>query len=87
MFCSLYFSCICLSTMTMSTIPLLDQNPHWLSGVFSCAFVGMSLFSKTRAKILPAMESGVMPRQFVQPDFFSLVFVQIDNDCIPEVLR
>ena len=61
MFCSLHFSCICLSTKIMSTVPLLDLNPHLLSGVFSCAIVGMSLFSKTRAKILPAMESRVMP--------------------------
>ena len=30
--------------------------------VFSCAIVGMGLFSRTRAKILPAMESRVMPR-------------------------
>ena len=55
MFSSLYFFCICLSTKIMSTVPLLDLNPHWLSGVFSCAIVGKSLFSKTRAKILPAM--------------------------------
>ena len=60
MFCSLYFFCICLSTKIMSTVPLLDLNPHWLSDVFSCAIVRMSLFSKTRAKILPAMESRVM---------------------------
>ena len=62
MFCSLHFSSICPSTKIMSTIPLLDLNPHWLSGVFNCAIVEMSLFSKTRAKILPAMESRVMPR-------------------------
>ena len=62
MFCSLHFSCICLSTKIMSAVPLLDLNPHWLSGVFSCAIVGMSLFSKARARILPAMESRVMPR-------------------------
>ena len=45
MFCSLHFSCICLSTTIMSTVPLLDLNSHWLSGVFSCAIVVMSLFS------------------------------------------
>ena len=54
---SLHFFCICLSTKIMSTVPLLDLNPHWLSGVFSCAIIGMSLFSKTRAKILLALES------------------------------
>ena len=32
---------------------MLDLNPHWLSGMFSCAIVGMSLFSKTQGKILP----------------------------------
>ena len=62
MFCSLHFSFIYLSTKIMSTVPLLDLNPHWLSGVLSGAIVGMSLFRKTRAKILPAMESRVMPR-------------------------
>ena len=62
MFRSLHFSCICLSTKIMPTVPLLDRNPHWLSGVFSCAIVGMSLFSKTRANMLPAMESRVMLR-------------------------
>ena len=35
----------------MSTVPLLDQNPHWLSSAFLCAIVGMSLFSRTQAKI------------------------------------
>ena len=62
MFCSLHFSCICLSTKIMSMVPLLDLNLHWLFGVFSCAIVRMSLFSKTRAKILPDMESRVMLR-------------------------
>ena len=61
-FCSLHFSCICLSTKIMLTVLLLDLNLHWLSGVFSCAIVGMSLVSKTRAKILLAMESRVMFR-------------------------
>ena len=64
MFCSLHFFCICLSTKIMSTAPLLDLNPHWLSGVFCLFFtiVWMSLFSKARAKILPAMEIRVMPQ-------------------------
>ena len=47
MFCSLHFSCICLSMKIMSVIPRLDLNQHWLSGVFSCAIVRISLFSKT----------------------------------------
>ena len=38
-FCTLHFSCNCLSTNIMSVIPLLDLNPHWHSGVFSCAIV------------------------------------------------
>ena len=62
MFCSLHFSRICLSTKIMSTVTLLDLNPHWLSDVFSYAIVGMSLFSKMRAKILPTMDSRVMPQ-------------------------
>ena len=61
MFCSLHFYCICLSTKIMSTVSLLDLNPHWLSGVFSCAIVWINLFSEMRAKIVPAMESRVMP--------------------------
>ena len=59
-FYSLHFFYICLGT-TMSTVPLLDLSPRWLSGVFSFAIVGISLFNKPRAKILPAMESRVMP--------------------------
>ena len=62
MFCSLHFSCIFLSTKIMSTVLLSDLNPHWLSGVFSCAIGGMSLFSKMRANVLPVIESRVMPR-------------------------
>ena len=50
MFCSLHFSCICLSTKIMSTVPLLDLNPNWLCGVFSCAIVGMSLFQKSASQ-------------------------------------
>ena len=64
-FSSLYFSCICLSMKITSTVPLLDLNLHWLSGVFSYDIVGMSLFSKMQAKILPAMESRVMHLVFV----------------------
>ena len=58
----------------MSTVPLSDLNPHWLSGVFSCAIVGISLFSKTRAKILPAMESRVVPRLFESLIFLPVFF-------------
>ena len=61
MFYSLHFSCICLSKKVMSAVPLLDLNPHRLSGMFSCAIIRMSLFSRMRAKILPAKESRVMP--------------------------
>ena len=56
----------------MSTVPLLDLNPHWLSGVFSCDIVGISLFNKTRAKIVPAMESRMMPRQLKQSELSPL---------------
>ena len=37
---SLHFSCICRSTKIMTTVPLLNLNPHWLFGVFSCAISG-----------------------------------------------
>ena len=55
--CSLHFPCICLSMKIMSKAPLLDLSSHWLSGVFSCATVRISLFSKMQAKILSTMES------------------------------
>ena len=57
-FCSLHFFCTCLSTKIMSEALLLDLNPLWLSGLFSCAIVEMSLFSETRPKILLAMRAG-----------------------------
>ena len=60
-FCPLHVSCICLSAKIMSAVPLLDLNPRWLFCVFFCAIVGMSLFSRKRAKILPATESRGMP--------------------------
>ena len=82
MFCSLNLSCICLSTKIMSAVPLLDLNPQWLSGVLSCATVWVSLFSKTRAKILPNGEQSSLNSLI-----YLFVFVQRDNDCIPEVLR
>ena len=50
MFCSLHFSCICLNTKIMSTVPQLDLNPNWLCGVFSYAIVGMSLFQKSASQ-------------------------------------
>ena len=56
MFSSMHFSCIYLSTEFMSVVPLLDLNQHGISDA------GMSLFSKRRAKILPATENRVMPR-------------------------
>ena len=62
-FCSLHFCCICLSTKIICTVPLVDLSPHWLSDVFFyCAMVGIRLLNKTRAKLLPAMESRVMLR-------------------------
>ena len=49
-FCSLYFFCICLSTKIKSTVPLLDLSPLWLSSVFSCVIVGMSLIEKNASQ-------------------------------------
>ena len=45
-FQNFFLSCICLSMSIMSTVPLLDLNPHWLFVVFYSAIVWMSLFSK-----------------------------------------
>ena len=61
MFCSRHFSWIWRSTKTKSVVPLLARKPHWLSGAFSSAMVGISLLSRRRAKTLLAMESRVMP--------------------------
>ena len=61
-FCSLSSSCICLNTKIMSAVRLSDLNPHWLSDVFFCVIVGMSLFTRKRAKNVPAVESRVMLR-------------------------
>ena len=46
----------------MSVEPLLELKLHWLSGSFSSAMVGMSLFCRNLASALPAMESRVIPR-------------------------
>ena len=51
MFCFLHFFCIYLSTKIMSTVPPLALNPHWLSGVFSCAIVAVSLLSRREPRL------------------------------------
>ena len=43
----------------MSVLPLLALKPHWLSGRFSLAMAGTSLFIGILASTLPAMESRV----------------------------
>ena len=42
-FRSLHFPCIWLSTEIMPIIPMLDLNPHLLSGLFPCDIARMSL--------------------------------------------
>ena len=37
----------CLTTKTMSVVPLFDLKPHWLSGRWSSATAGTSLLSRT----------------------------------------
>ena len=54
------FLLFCLSMKITSVVLQLGPNPHWLFEVFSCAIIGISLYSKMQAKILPAMESRVM---------------------------
>ena len=53
-----HFIWSCLRTNTMSVVPLLAPNPHWVSGRWSSAMVGTNLFRSTRARIFPAMESS-----------------------------
>ena len=51
-FCSLHFSWTCLRMNTMlALLPLLAHNPHWVSGRWSSARVGINLFKSTRTRI------------------------------------
>ena len=62
LFCSLNFSWSCLKMNTMSAVPLLALNPHWVSGRWFSAMVGTNLFRSIRARIFPAMASRVIPQ-------------------------
>ena len=46
---------------TMSVVPPLALNRHWVSGRWSSVMVGTNLFRSTWARIFPAMESRVIP--------------------------
>ena len=85
MFCSLHFSCICLSTKIVSVVPLLDLNLHWLSCVFLCYRQDQPIqqdASQDFACNGEQSDASVVLTVL----FFALVFVQRDTDCIPEVL-
>ena len=62
LFCSLHFSWSCLRMNTMSMVPILALNPHWVSGRWSSAMVIINLFRSTQARIFPMMDSRVIPQ-------------------------
>ena len=59
--CSRHFSCNCLSEKIMSIVDLSALNPHCASG-YTRSASSCSLFSTTRAKVLPTMLRRDMPR-------------------------
>ena len=86
LFCSRHFSWSCLKTNTMSVVPRFALKPHWLSGRWSSAMVGVSLLSRIRARIFPAMESRVMPL-WLEQSAFSPLFLYILYRVIMIALR
>ena len=60
--CSMHFSWSCRRQKIMSTVLRLDRNPHCVSAITSVVMWLDSLFSRIRAKILPAAEKIDIPR-------------------------
>ena len=69
LFYSRHFFWSCLRMNTMSVVPLLALNSHWVSGRWSSAMVGINLFRSKWARIFPAMKSRVIPWLLEQSDF------------------
>ena len=60
--CSMYFSWSCCRQKIMSTVLRFERMPHCVSGTTSGVMWFESLFSRIRAKILPAAERRDLPR-------------------------
>ena len=60
--CSMHFSWSCRRQKIMSTVLLFERKPHCASGITSGVMWLESLFSRIRAKILPAVERRDIPR-------------------------
>ena len=65
MFCSLHFSCSCLTEKIMSTVDLCDLNPHWDSGYMRSASF-WSRFRTTLANTFPVMLRSEIPLKLLQ---------------------
>ena len=60
--CSMHFSWSCRRQKIMSTVLLFERTSHCVSGTTSGVMWLESLFSRIRAKILPAAERRDIPR-------------------------
>ena len=60
--CSMQFSWSCRRQKIMSTVLLFERKSHCVSGTTSGVMWHESLFSRIRAKILPATERRDIPR-------------------------
>ena len=60
--CSMHFSWSCRRQKIMSTVLPFERKPHCVSGTTSGVMWFESLFSRIRAKILPAAERRDIPR-------------------------
>ena len=60
--CSMHFSSSCRRQKIMSTVLQFERKPHCVSGTTSEVMWLESLFSRIRAKILPAAERRDIPR-------------------------
>ena len=66
-FCSWHFSWSCHAVKIMSVVPLSYLNPHWLYGRSpDCSRRSFNRFSRTLARILPAIDNKEMPRWLSQ---------------------
>ena len=77
LFCSLHFSWSYLRMNTMSVVPLLALNPHWVSSRWSSVMVGTNLFKNTWARIFSKMESSVISQYLEQSDFSPLFLYKV----------
>ena len=78
--CSMHFSWSCHRQKIMSTVLRFERNPHCVSGTTSWVMWLESLFSRIRAKILPAAERRDIPCSIITT-FCSVSFF-VDGDYV-----